>query len=491
MAYNLIACDRDQHYLLPPSINEWLEEDHLARFIVDVVDEMDLSAFYARRREDGWGRAAFDPKVMIALLLYCYSGGERSSRKIERRCKEDVACRFITANHTPDHSTIARFRQSYEQELNGLFTETLRLCAKAGLVKVGLVALDGTKVEANASSWVNRTEDQIDKEVQKILDEAAQADAEEDQAFGVDRRGDELPSDLVDRNSRLARLKEAKAALQEDFAERQRAYEERLAERAAKEAERGSKHHGRKPKPPDPSDLKNRKVNVTDPDSRVMKTPSGYIQGYNAQAVANENQIVLAAEVVSEHNDYNQLHPMIDAMNRNLQDVGVTQKVGTLVADSGYLSDDNLLAADDDTPELLIAAANDRDQRTEKKAPRGRIPKNLSPTKRMARKLSTKRGQKLYRKRGQIIEPVFAHRKTRGCGRFMRRGQTACDSEWKLENTTHNLLKLWRSEGGGRSDQTARSSRALRSPHPAVVPRLVLKSFRCGDAHYRLWATGS
>lgn len=290
------------------------------------------------------------PRVMVALLLYCYSGGERSSRKIERRCKEDVACRFITANHTPDHSTIARFRQSHEQELNGLFTEALRLCAEAGLVKVGLVALDSTKVEANASSWVNRTEDQIDKEVAKILDEAAQTDAEEDRAFGKDRRGDELPDDLADRNSRLARLKEAKAALQEDFAERQRAYEVRLAERAAEEAERGSKHHGRKPKPPDPSDLKERKVNVTDPDSRVMKTPSGYIQGYNAQAVANENQIVLAAEVVSEHNDYNQLHPMIDALNHNLQDVGVTQKVCTLVADSGYLSDDNLLAADDDTP---------------------------------------------------------------------------------------------------------------------------------------------
>ncbi|MBW3591779.1 MAG: transposase, partial [Actinobacteria bacterium] len=203
MAYNLIACDRDQHFLLPPSINDWLEQDHLARFIVDVVDEMDLSAFYARRREDGWGRAAFDPKVMICLLLYCYSGGERSSRRIERRCKEDVACRFITANHTPDHSTIARFRQSHEQELNGLFTEALRLCAKAGLVMVGLVALDGTKVEANASSWVNRTEDQIDKEVAKILSEAAQADAQEDRALGKDRRGDELP--IVDIDPGFAR----------------------------------------------------------------------------------------------------------------------------------------------------------------------------------------------------------------------------------------------------------------------------------------------
>lgn len=193
---------------------------------------------------------------MVALLLYCYSHGERSSRKIERRCKEDVACRFITANHAPDHSTIARFRQSHEQELNGLFIEALRLCARAGLVKVGLVALDSTKVDAKASSWVNRTADQIDKEIQRILDEAAQTDAEEDRAFGEDRRGDELPDHLVDRNSRLARLKQAKAALQEDSAERQRAYEERMQERSAEESRRGAKLRGRKPRPPNPSDFK-------------------------------------------------------------------------------------------------------------------------------------------------------------------------------------------------------------------------------------------
>jgi transposase len=481
VTYNLIACDRDQHYLLPPSINDWLGEGHLARFLVDVVDELDLGAFYARRREDGWGRAAFDPKVMVSLLLYCYSHGERSSRKIERRCKEDVACRFITANHAPDHSTIARFRQSHEQELNGLFTEALRLCARAGLVTVGLVALDSTKVEANASSWVIRTEDQIDKEVQRILDEAAQIDAEEDRRFGKDRRGDQLPDDLVDRNSRLARLKHAKAALQEDLAERQRAYEERMQERSAEESRRGTKLRGRKPQPPDPSDLKDTRVNITDPDSRVMKTPSGYIQGYNAQAIANENQIVLAATVTSEHNDYDQLHPMMDAMHQNLQAAGVEQKVGTLVADSGYLSDDNLLAAADDTPELLIAVVNDRDQRVDKKAPRGRIPKDLSPTKRMARKLATKRGQNLYRKRGQMVEPVFAHRKTRGCGRFMRRGRTACDSEWKFEHTTHNLLKLWRSRRSGGLNQPTRSRRTIRQSRRMTVPQRLLRWMSCGD----------
>ncbi|MBW3591781.1 MAG: transposase, partial [Actinobacteria bacterium] len=193
----------------------------------------------------------------------------------------------------------------------------------------------------------------------------------------------------------------------------------------------------------------------------------------------------------AEHNDYNQLHPMIEAMNQNLQDIGVTQKVGTLVADSGYLSDANLLNSNEDTPELLIAANNDRDQRIEKRPPRGRIPKDLSPTKRMARKLATKRGQKLYRRRSQMVEPVFAHRKTRGCGRFMRRGRPACDSEWKLENTTHNLLKLWRSQVGERVDQTAMSRRVIRSSSPVTRPHRILRAIGCGNPSHRLWATGS
>ncbi|MQB02328.1 MAG: transposase [Actinobacteria bacterium] len=213
-----------------------------------------------------------------------------------------------------------------------------------------------------------------------------------------------------------------------------------------------------------------------------MKTPSGFIQGYGAQAVANENQIVLAAEVTSAQNDYDQLHPMIDAMNQNLEAADVKQKVGTLVADSGYLSDDNLLAANDDTPDLLIAAANDRYQRTDKKAPRGPIPKNLSPTRRMARKLATKRGQSLYRKRAQMVEPVFAHRKTRGCGRFMRRGRSACDSEWKLECTTHNILKVWRSGSGKGPDQTTGSRRTIRDSGRMTIPQRVPGWIRCKNA---------
>ncbi|CAN5823004.1 hypothetical protein BH23ACT11_BH23ACT11_26610 [soil metagenome] len=225
MAYNFIGCDREQSYLLPPSIKDWLPEDHLAWFILDVVGEMDLSGFYARRREDGWGRAAFDPSMMVALLLYCYCIGERSSRKIEVRCREDVACRVITANHIPDHTTISRFRQDSESELSQLFVEGLKLCAEAGLVKVGVVALDGTRVRANASLGANRTAGTIDKEVHEILQEARDTDAREDRLFGESRNSKQLPEELAEPASRLSRLAEAKARLDREAAEHQDAYQ--------------------------------------------------------------------------------------------------------------------------------------------------------------------------------------------------------------------------------------------------------------------------
>lgn len=455
MSYNFIACDRDQHFLMPPSINEWLPPDHLARFIIDVVEEMDLSAFYARRRDDGWGRAAFDPKMMTALLLYNYCIGERSSRGIERRCQEDVACRVITANHVPDHTTIARFRQAHEDALNGLFTEALKLCSKAGLVRTGVVALDGTKIEANASLSANRSAEAIATEVDKMLAEAAATDAAEDELFGADRRGDELPEELADPTTRRARLKEAKARLDQEAKAEQDDYDKRIEERKAKEAKRGKKLRGRKPKAPDPEEAKKATANITDPSSRIMKSTSGYLQGYNAQALVTEDQIVLAAELTQDANDIHQLHPMIDQATTNLDAAGITDEIAAVVADAGYWSEDNITTGTDDTPELLIATTKDWKQRKamrERGAPRGRIPKGLSERERMERKLLTKRGQALYKKRGQTVEPVFGqHKDVRDCERFMRRGHSACDSEWKLINTTHNLLKLWRSGRRGLS----------------------------------------
>ncbi len=224
MAQNFLACDRDQELLLPPSLREWLPEDHLAWFVVDAVDEMDLSAFYGAYREDGWGRAAFDPQMMVALLLYAYAVGERSSRGIERRCREDVAFRVITANQVPDHATIARFRARHEQALADTFVQVLALCAQAGLVSVGVVALDGSLLAGNASPAATRSHSTIREEVEQMLAEAARADAEEDGRLGA-ARGDELPAELVDPRSRRERLRRCKEQLEREQADDQAAYE--------------------------------------------------------------------------------------------------------------------------------------------------------------------------------------------------------------------------------------------------------------------------
>jgi transposase len=268
VSFNFVACDREQQLLLPPSLREWLPEDHLAWFLIDAVAEIDLSAFLAEDGEDGWGRPAFDPAVMVALLLCAYAIGERSSRAIERRCREDVAFRVITANAAPDHATIARFRQRHEQALGGVFSEVLRLCREAGLVSLGLVALDGTKLKANASKDANRGYADVSEEVERILREAAAADASEDAQLGA-VGGDELPQELAARSSRLARLRRAKAKLEAEASEQQAAYEAHLAERARIEAEQGRPLPGRKPKPPAATPAPSARVNTTDPDSSL------------------------------------------------------------------------------------------------------------------------------------------------------------------------------------------------------------------------------
>ena len=440
MAFNFLPCERDQPYLLPPSLKDWLPEDHLAWFLLDAVKEMDLHSFYVGYREDGWGAPAFEPTMMVTLLFYAYCIGERSSRRIERRCQEDIAFRVITANSSPDHSTIARFRQANEQALSACFTQVLMLCATAGLVRVGVVALDGTKIEANASLYANRGLEAIDAEVQAMLAEAAATDRREDELLGGENRGDELPEGLRSREGRLRRLKECKARLE---AEDVRAkYEAELTRRAAIEAETGRRPVGRPPKLKKPT--KNSVVaNPTDPDSRVMKRQYTYLQGYNAQAVVSEDQIVLAAKITQESVDLHQLHPMLHEARANLASAGISRTVGVALADSGYYSEANLEVGEAGDPELLIAVVNERDQRRGQasgrgvfKGPSGRV---------MQGKLATERGRTLYAKRAHTIEPVFGHIKDlRRVKRFARRGLGACDAEWKLVCATHNLLKLWR-----------------------------------------------
>src|SRR6266571_1756373 len=425
MAPNFLLCDRDQQLLLPPSLREWLPQDHLAWFVLDAVEEMDLSAFVGAYREDGWGRAAFDPQMVVALLLYSYAVGERSSRGIERRCREDVAFRVITANQIPDHATIARFRARHEQALADTFVQVLRLCAKAGLVSVGVVVLDGTLLSGNASPQATRSYASIREEVERILVEAARADAAEDERLG-DARGDELPAELVDARSRRERLRRCKQQLEREQADEQAAHDENLAWRAAWEAEHGRKLGGRKPTPPAADALAARKINTTDPDTRLMKRAGGRsVQGYNAQVVASPEQVIIAAQLTQAHNDSDQLAPMVANAAETLRDAGIQEPIGIVLADGGYWNSAAISNVREQGIDVLIPT---RDRRRTR-------PRTLSPP----------QGQLLYRRRQQIVEPVFAHTKyIRRTDRFLRRGLTACQAEWQLIAATHNLLKLWR-----------------------------------------------
>jgi hypothetical protein len=392
---------------------------------------------------------------MVTLLLYAYCLGVRSSRQVERLCQRDVAFRVVAGNLRPDHATIARFRHRHAEALKGLFTDILRLCKEAGLVKVGLVALDGTKIAADAALEANRTYESIRAEVETILREAETKDAEEDRLYGPEHRGDELPEAMRDRHGRLERLQRCRERLEGEAAAAAADHARKLAERAAKEAETGQKLRGRKPKPVSEAPESEAKANVTDPDSRIMKARRGYLQGYNAQAVATADQIIVAADVTADENDVDQLHPMLAAAANELKAAGVEETVKAALVDAGYCSEENLERADPEGPELFVATRKDWKQRERLRQappPRGRIPGHLSRRERMDRKLLTKRGRRLYRQRGQIIEPLFGQTKTcRGIDRFQRRGLANCQSEWKVICGTHNLLKLWRS-GKARRD---------------------------------------
>jgi len=457
MPQNFIACDRDQELLLPPNLREWLPEDHLAWFVLAAVEEMDVSAFLGAYRADGHGRPAHDPAMMLALLLYAYCKGQRSSRGIERSCVEDVAYRVIAANQRPDHTTIARFRQRHETALADLFSQVLELCAEADLVEVGVIAIDGTKVHANASQHAARDYEQIAKE---ILEEAAETDRLEDERYG-DRRGDELPPELSTEHGRRGWLREAKRRLDEKRAagaepiprsrperlsQSKRRLEEELAVECAANAAyeayraRGVMKDGRRfgpqPKPYKPPDTPAGKVNVSDPDSRNVKTPRGYMQGYNAQAVATEQQIVIAAEVNVDSSDFGHLAGMVNAAETELQQAGVTDTPEVVVADAGYWHQKQMESVINKGIQILIPP--DAGKR------RGPRPGwNGGAYAHMRRVLETDLGGGLYRKRKAMIEPVFANTKfNRGIDRFHRRGRSAARSEWRLITATHNLLKL-------------------------------------------------
>jgi transposase len=438
MPQNFLGCDREQALLLPPSLREWLDDDHLAWLVLDVVGEIDLGEFYGAYRADGHGRAAHDPAMMVALLLYSYALGQRSSRGIERRCREDVPTRVICANQVPDHTTIARFRARHQEALARTFTQVLALCARAGLVSVGVVALDGTAMAANASQEATRSYSVIREEVDRMLGEAAVIDAAEDVEHGS-ARGDELPAGLADRRSRLARLRRCRDELEAEQAKVEAAYEANLRWRAEWEAEHGRKLGGRKPFAPDPDGLTKRSINTTDPDSRkIIRSGKTAVQGYNAQAVATAEQIIVAADITRQVNDSGELEPMILAALHQLERAGIRERPQTVLADGGYWSSPQITALGEKGLQVIVPTKSAA--RTKK---RTLSPRQGPEAARIHALLETREGAALYRQRQHIIETVFARTKfLRGITRFQRRGLAACRAEWQLIATGHNLLKL-------------------------------------------------
>jgi transposase len=461
MGQSFIVCDREQAFLMPPDVRDWLPEGHFAWFVLDTVAAVDLAEFYAAYREDGRCRPAYEPSMMVALLLYAYARGIRSARAIERACEEDVAYRVIAAQQAPDHATIARFIERHERALGQLFGAVLGLCARAGLVGSGLVAIDGTKLAANASREQTVDYERIARE---ILEEAKAVDAAEDELYG-EARGDELPPELAtgpgrakwlaeakrrldERRAKEARpipgprpkrLKEAKRRLEEELWTECRAnaaYETHGASGVGRNGRRLGPQH--QPKPYTPPATPQGTINTTDLDSRLVKGARGWFQGYNAQAVANEQQIVIAAEVTVSAPDFGLLEPMLDAAHGELEAVGVTEKPQTVLADAGYWHQPQM--------ERIVAAGTQVLIPPDSGKRKGNRPGwNGGLYGFMREVLSTELGASLYRRRQQLVEPVFANTKhNRGINRFHRRGRAAVRTEWRLITATHNLLKLHR-----------------------------------------------
>jgi transposase len=425
MAKTFRPYDPDQLLLMPPALADWVPEDHLARFVSDVVDTLDLTAIeetYAEER----GYPPYHPQMMVKVLLYGYCTGIYSSRRIARQLTDSVAFRFLAAGNQPDFRTVSDFRKRHGGALTGLFQQVLRLCRRAGLVKLGQVAVDGTKIKANASKHkamsyrrMQEADAALSAEVAELLRRAEAVDHAEDARYGPDQRGDELPAELARRESRLAKIREAKAALEA---------EARTQAQAA----------GKPPDDARPPDKAQR--NFTDPESKIQKTSDGFIQGYNAQvAVDATAQVIVAQHVTAASPDAQQLQPAVQALIR-----GLHRRPRVVLADAGYWSEANVVALQDRGIEPLIATGRRTHREPVPVAPRGRPPAGLTVKQRMARTLATLRGHALYARRKAIVEPPFGQIKhARGFRQFLRRGLRAVGEEWALICTSHNLLKLY------------------------------------------------
>lgn len=437
----------DQLLLLPPDLRQWLPEGHPAYFTLDVMGELDLSEIYASYDGSRGGRPGFDPRLMLGLLLYGYCQGVASSRKIERATYESVAFRVLAANQHPDHDTIAEFRRRHLDALSRLFVQVLRLCQNAGLVRLGHVAMDGTKLRANASKHkamsYGRMKEKItelESQVEKMLAEAEATDAAEDALYGKGLRGDEIPEELRFRQRRLEKIRQAKAELEA----------EAQAEAQRRREEKGSAAQDQKPADPKQEEAKRNlpaekaQRNFTDPDSRIMLdgATKSFQQSYNCQAaVDSKAQVIVAAQVTQQANDKKQVKPLVEQMKANL----ANRRPRVVSADAGYFSEDNLEYLKSEQIAAYVATGRQKHGTTEP-VPRGRIPSQATVRDRMARKLRTKKGKREYSRRKETVEPVFGQiKEARGLRRFLLRGLQAVEAEWRLICTTHNLLKLYRS----------------------------------------------
>jgi transposase len=423
----------EQDLLLPPSLRDWLPENHLVYFVSDVVDQLDLSKIHAAYGEERRGQPPYDPCLMTKLLMYGYCIGVFSSRRIQRRLREDIPFKVLAAGNEPDFRTISDFRKNHLEALQGLFEQVLEMALESGAMKLGRVSLDGTKVKGNASKHkamsygrMKEKQQQLKEEVQQLLARAEAADAEEDERHGRDRRGDELPAELQRRESRMAKIKQAKKAL-----------EQRAREKAA--AEGKSAEEAKKAKPADKD-----QYNFTDPESRIMMGPDGILQGFNAQAAVEPTmQLIVGQRVTQAANDKEQLQPMVETIE---QQAG--QRPEAILADNGYCSDKNLEFLESDPSEQKIEGyiATGKQKHGERRTPckPGPLPKAATRMDRMKRKLQTKVGKAVYAARKCVVEPVFGQiKQARGFRQFLLRGLKKIAGEWALVCMTHNILRIY------------------------------------------------
>jgi transposase len=416
----------EQDLLLPPSLREWLPEDHLAFFVSDLIDQLDLSAITTVYEDEERGYPPYHPVMLTKVLVYAYCVGVFSSRKIQRRLAEDVAFRVLAAGNAPDFRTIADFRKRHLTALRGFFEQVLHLAQELGAPRVGRVALDGSKIKANASKHkamsygrMREKQRQLREEVNYLLAQAEAVDADEDTEYGPEDRGDELPAELQRRESRLKRIREAKRALE--------------ARAKAEAASEGNPAESAKP------DSK-AQYNFTDPESRIMKGPDGFVQAYNVQVAVDERQLIVGQAVTQETNDKQQLMPMITTIEQQSGDTP-----SQLLADAGYCSDVNVAAIAETGIDAYISTRKQKHGERPGPCPRGPLPKTATIVERMARKLHTKTGAAVYAARKGIVEPVIGQiKQARGFRQFLLRGFEQVQGEWSLVCTTHNILKLYR-----------------------------------------------